>query len=300
MTKASRRKICPFGIELIVNGKGCIVSELENERILEILRREHLLVVRGCNPLHHRPEVLQEIASLIGTPIDNKSNGIPDRFLHPRTSKIFVHSNLPPSNRRPPPRREVESSLLEGGYQYPNQTGWHHDQSFVSDPPQFTLLYGHTPTQIGGETLYAHTPHEEVGALISCCYDDTLTVVHTVSGFGRTESEVKDCKPVKQGNTAHHSLCLYDSFSGADFVFLCDGCQIDFVDGPFLELEKGVNGQGARVLAELLRQLTAPSKVYLHKWEPNDLVIHNNFSVLHSATWYDGGECNRVLWRVTI
>ena len=75
---------------------------------------------------------------------------------------------------------------------------------------------------------------------------------------------------------------------------------MDFVDGPFLELEPGPDGEGARLLADLLRHCTQAGSVYAHEWEAGDLLVHDNRNMMHTPTWYDAERFSRTLWRTTV
>ena len=59
-------------------------------------------------------------------------------------------------------------------------------------------------------------------------------------------------------------------------LYLCDEGQMDFVDGPLKGLEPGPDGEGAKLLRQLLTHATRPEFVYIHEWQPGDLVIADN------------------------
>ena len=40
--------------------------------------------------------------------------------------------------------------------------------------------------------------------------------------------------------------------------------------------------------------------VYVHEWEQGDLIIYDNRSTVHSATWFDAQEHDRCMWRTTV
>ena len=75
---------------------------------------------------------------------------------------------------------------------------------------------------------------------------------------------------------------------------------MDYVDGPITGLATGPDGEGARLLRELLRHATRKEFVYVHEWEPGDLLIGDNRNLLHCATWYDAEQCTRLMWRTTV
>jgi taurine dioxygenase len=54
------------------------------------------------------------------------------------------------------------------------------------------------------------------------------------------------------------------------------------------------------LLRELLTHTTRDEFVYVHEWEPGDLLIADNRNLLHCATWYDADAHTRLMWRTTV
>lgn len=75
---------------------------------------------------------------------------------------------------------------------------------------------------------------------------------------------------------------------------------MDWIDGPFEGLEPGPDGEGARLLYDLMRHYTQPRCVYVHEWRAGDLIIYDNRCTIHAATWFDADRHERVMWRTTI
>ena len=49
-----------------------------------------------------------------------------------------------------------------------------------------------------------------------------------------------------------------------------------------------------------MHHYTGPEFTYAHHWTKGDLVIYDNRSLIHSATWYDAEKHERVMWRTTV
>ena len=75
---------------------------------------------------------------------------------------------------------------------------------------------------------------------------------------------------------------------------------MDYVDGPVVGLEPGIDGRGADLIRELLTHATQPKFVYAHEWEEGDLLVGDNRNLLHCATWYDAEQYSRLMWRTTV
>jgi alpha-ketoglutarate-dependent taurine dioxygenase len=272
--------------------------------LVGLLRHHGLVVLRAVRSIRTNPSQLIELGRCFGEPLDNQLVGTPERYLLDEHTEIFVNSNLPPSNRVPIAQNVAQSeSPTRANYQYPNQQGWHHDQSFFDTPPIVSILYGHTITEHGGETVYARTAVDlnTLNSAVMNRVNESLVACHAVAGFGRTEQEVKNSELLsEEALTATHLLIQRCPFTGSKVFFLSDGTQMDFVKGPFQGLSTGVEGEGASLMRDLIHCITYPSNLYVHDWRRNDVVISNNFSNIHAATWYEHTRDARVLWRVTV
>ena len=74
---------------------------------------------------------------------------------------------------------------------------------------------------------------------------------------------------------------------------------MDWIDGPFVGMESGPEGEGAELLYDLMMHITQPKFTYVHEWSQGDLLIWDNRNLLHCATWYDAENHQRLMWRTT-
>jgi taurine dioxygenase len=65
-------------------------------------------------------------------------------------------------------------------------------------------------------------------------------------------------------------------------------------------MQPGPNGDGAQLLYEIMTHFTQPRFTYAHEWEQGDLVVWDNRSLVHAATWYDAAKEKRLMWRTTV
>ncbi len=266
------------------------------------------LLVRGMNGISSDPDLLVRLSALFGPVVeDYTETTMAKELIHPAHPEIFVVSNGPPANRRPPPR--PEPPLTEDGglpVTFPHRKGWHTDQSYRRPPPDISLFYAVKPAPKGtGQTLYANG----VTAYASLPKDlqakaARLVGIHAQPNTGRTEAAVlagetpdpvgDHNRPQKQPVVRHHPV------TGRPALFLCERGQMDWLDGPFVDMEPGPHGDGAKLLYALMAHYTDPAHVYAHDWEEGDLVIYDNRSLIHSATWFDADADIRVMWRTTV
>lgn len=266
-----------------------------------------LLVIRGATELSRSPGYLVELASAFGTTVEDYDDGLtPSNLVHPEQSEIFVVSNAPDVNRLPPPRPSTISRADGFPTQYPARRGWHVDGSFRVPPPDVSLLYAVAPTPRGqGQTIYANgtAAYESLPPNLMSAVQD-LVGLHIVRGFGRTGDEIADGSNRESAAVAPTSqqqpVARLHAVTGRTALYLCDGLQMDFVDGPFVGMEPGPTGRGASLLSELLKHLTRPEFTYVHEWSEGDLVVDDNRSLVHCATWFDTLRYVRTLWRTTV
>ena len=88
--------------------------------------------------------------------------------------------------------------------------------------------------------------------------------------------------------------------TGAKSLYLYEAGQMDWIDEPFVDMEKGVDGAGAKLLYELMSHYTRDDFVYAHEWDEGDLVIYDNRTLIHAATWFDAEKHQRLMWRTTV
>ena len=75
---------------------------------------------------------------------------------------------------------------------------------------------------------------------------------------------------------------------------------MDWIEGPLVGMEPGPDGGGAALLYELMSHLTQRRFTYAHDWDAGDIVIYDNRSLAHSATWFDATRHDRLMWRTTV
>ena len=267
-----------------------------------------LMVVRGLDAISKSPAELVRISNSFGPEVENYRETLTgERFFHDEIAEILVLSNLPPCNVSPPPR-PIPARTANGRLpvRFPHQRNWHTDQSYRRPPPDITLLYGvKTPPPDQGQTLFA-----DCTAAYAALDPDTqvqlkgLHGIHAPSWIGRTPDDVRAGNKPKpllpHQQPQRHPLVRIHPDTGRPSLYICEEKQMDFIDGPIVGLEPGPEGEGARMLRDLLEHATRPEFVYIHEWQPGDLVIGDNRCLLHAATWYDATAHPRLMWRTTV
>ncbi len=267
-----------------------------------------LLLVPGMQAITEAPELLVRLSQLFGSEVEDYHETLSAKhMIHDRVSEIFIVSNLPPASRQPP--AQPSPPLTEAGRlptQFPHRRGWHTDQSFRRPPPDVSLFYAVIPAPKGqGQTLYANgiAAYESLSPALKARVEG-LEGIHVMPGTGRSEPAVKagetpeallpHQQPQRQPVVRVHPV------TGKRALYLCEAGQMDWIQGPFAGMEPGTDGDGAKLLYELMTHYTKPEFTYTHEWDEGDLIIYDNRTLVHAATWFDSAQHGRLMWRTTV
>jgi taurine dioxygenase len=267
-----------------------------------------LLLMQDMQAMADAPELLVRLSRIFGPEVeDYRQTLTPAHMVHPEIPEIFLVSNTPPASRAPP--RRPDPPLTADGrlpVQFPHRRGWHTDQSYRRPPPDISLFLAVQPVPHGqGQTLFADgtAAYEALPPALKARVD-TLEGLHV--GFsarrgrdamlaGETPRPLAPHEqPQRQPVAREHPV------TGRRALYLCEYGQMDWLEGPFVGMQPGPNGDGAALLAELMAHLTRPEFVYVHEWTPGDLVVWDNRCLVHAATWFDAENEARVMWRTTV
>ena len=268
---------------------------------------EGLLFLPGMDAISDDPEFLLRLSRLFGAEVEDYSQTlIAKNMIHPSVPEIFIVSNIEPAIKLPPAR--PTPPLTESGElptQFPHRRGWHTDQSYRRPPPDVSLFYAVIPSPEGqGQTLYANG----IAAYDALSNDlkaqaQNLIGIHVMLGAGRSEYAARAGKAPKpleaHQQPQHQPVVRTHPVTGRRALFLCEAGQMDWVDGPFVGMAPGPDGAGAKLLYELMAHYTHSAFTYTHNWSKGDLVVYDNRSLIHAATWFDSDAYQRLMWRTT-
>ena len=286
-----------------------VAVEAEPEALPAALCEAHgLLVLKGLGAISDDPGLLLRLSRPFGKEVENyRETTNMTHLVHPEVPQIYVISNLPPMSRVPP-APPSPPHLADGGLpvRFPHRRGWHTDQSFRRPPPDVSLFYAVEPAPKGqGQTLYADglRAWQALPARLKEKIEH-LEGLHVAPFRGRGEEDVRAGRPPlalnEKDGPQPQPVVRVHPVTGGKALYLCESGQMDWIDGPIVGMEPGVDGEGARLLYELMEHYTRPEFVHAHEWEKGDLVIHDNRCTIHCATWFDAQRYGRVMWRTTV
>ena len=266
-----------------------------------------LLVLPAMQAISQKPELLVRLSQLFGPEVeDYRQTLTPTNMIHESVSEILMVCNRAPVNMAVPDR--PDPPLTANGelpVQFPHRHGWHTDQSFRRPPPDISLFYAEAPCPRGqGQTLFANgtAAYEALPDSLRTRIDG-LDGLHGLLGAGRSEAAVREGQTpmplLPHQYSQRQPLARVHPVTGRRALYLCEGGQMDWIDGPIADLEPGPDGEGAQLLRQLLAHVTQRQFVYAHDWNPGDLVVYDNRCLLHAGAWYDTAHL-RLMWRTTV
>ncbi len=266
-----------------------------------------LLLIRGLNEINDDPALLVRLSRVFGPEVEDYRHTLTNlNSVHTEVPEILLVSNLAPVSKMPPPRPEPPVAA-DGGLpvQYPHRVGWHTDQSYRRPPPDISLFYAASPVaKERGQTLFAN------GTLAYAALPPALKAevaglegLHAQPGTGRSRrAALAGDRP--RAFAAHElsqrqPVVRTHPVTGQPALYICEGGQMDWFDGPIVGREPGPRGAGARLLDALMAHMTERRFVYAHEWEQGDMLVWDNRCLVHAATWYEADE-PRMMWRTTV
>jgi taurine dioxygenase len=188
-----------------------------------------------------------------------------------------------------------EVTLLDSDRDRSNM--WHADEPFLERPPIITMTHAQQLPSYGGDTAFIglHAAYDELSPKMRD-YVDGLEAMHDLAmiaehSWVRGKGDAAQlAASLATGKHARHPLVLVHPETGRRAIW---------VNETYTRFILGIPALEARTLLQFLFQhLQRPEFQYRHRWEPGDLLIWDNRSVLHYAA-FDYRD-RRVMHRVSV
>jgi taurine dioxygenase len=188
-----------------------------------------------------------------------------------------------------------EVTLLDSDRDRSNM--WHRDEPFLQHPPIITMTHAKQLPRHGGDTVFIslHAAYDALSERMKA-FVDGLEAVHDLAmiaehswrggkGDARALAEM-----LGTGKQAVHPLVRVHPHSGRRALWACE---------TYTRFVHGVPSLEARSLLQFFfAHVQRPEFQYRHRWQDGDLLIWDNRSVLHYAS-FDYTD-RRVMHRVSV
>ncbi len=206
-------------------------------------------------------------------------------YAHPQYPEILLVSNIKENGR--------DIGHADAG------RVWHSDMSYTPSPPRATMLYAlEVPMENGvalGSTQFASAAdaYDSLPEAMKTRLQG-LRAVHQVAGRRkRTGTGQQDNHLREQQPSVIHPVVRTHPFTGRQCLYVNKGeCQA---------IEGLATDEALPLIDDLADHIVAPSFRYVHQWRVGDLLIWDNCSVQHLATFdYTWPQHRRLMHRITV
>ena len=198
------------------------------------------------------------------------------------------------------PELNVISNVVENGKPIGNlgdgEAVWHADMTYVEVPPKAAILHALEvpPPEAGGSTYFANmfAAYESLPADLKKAVEGKIAV-HDASrnSAGMLRKGYKEVTDVRETVGAQHPVVRTDPKTGRKALFLGRRPNAYVLGLSVVESEA--------LLDELWAHATQRHFAMCHEWKVGDLLMWNNFSVLHRRDPFDP-KTRRVMHRSQI
>ena len=187
-------------------------------------------------------------------------------------------------NILPPNHRQIINGRANGV--------WHADSSFKETPAWASMLSGRIVAKKDGNTQFAsmRAAYRDLPEGLKQAIDGRAALHHYAHGRDRidptlvTDAERTLLPPVRQA-----------------MVLDRDGLGKSLYVGAHTKSVEGMDAAESEALIEELKAFATQEKyVYSHVWRPHDMVMWDNFAVVHRAMPYDAEREKRHMVRTTL
>jgi taurine dioxygenase len=206
-------------------------------------------------------------------------------YAHPRHPEIMLVSNIQENGRN---IGHADAGRV-----------WHTDMSYTARPPHVTMLYAlEVPVENGvplGDTHFASAAaaYENLPDALKARLKG-LRAVHQVAGRrARTGTGQQDHALRTQQPNVVHPVVRMHPYTGRKCLYVSQG--------ECVAIEGVATDEALALIDELATHIIQPQFRHVHTWQVHDLLMWDNCSVQHLATFdYHWPQHRRLMHRITV
>jgi taurine dioxygenase len=176
---------------------------------------------------------------------------------------------------------------------------WHSDMSYTARPPRVTLLYALEVPMENGRAL-GNTNFASAAAAYDSLSDtmkarlEGLRAVHEVAGRrAQTGTGKQDNAMREQQPAVIHPVVRTHPYTGRKCLYV--------INGECTAIEGMAQDEALSLIDELSTRITQPQFRHVHEWQVHDVLMWDNCSVQHLASFdYQWPRHRRLMHRITV
>jgi taurine dioxygenase/putative 2-oxoglutarate oxygenase len=173
---------------------------------------------------------------------------------------------------------------------------WHTDGHYLTEPPVGSMLYAREVPPVGGDTWFGNmiASYEALPERVKERIDDLKVII------SRVQSRPYNY-PDRPAPTAEERAEWVDVSQPLVRVHEVSGRKAIYAGGNVPWRIEGMPEEESAPLVTFLQEFSVqPRFTYRHKWQPGDIILWDNRSAMHRATYYDHVAHRRLMHRTTV
>jgi alpha-ketoglutarate-dependent taurine dioxygenase len=173
---------------------------------------------------------------------------------------------------------------------------WHTDGHYLADPPAGSMIYAREIPPVGGDTWYAN----QIGAYAALPEPVKRRIEDLKVVISRVQSRPYNY-PDRPAPTEQERAEWADVIQPVVKVHEVSGRKALYVGGNVPWRIEGMAEEDSAPLITFLQEFAVqPGFTYRHRWQVGDILLWDNRSAMHRATYYDDVAHRRLMHRTTV
>jgi taurine dioxygenase/putative 2-oxoglutarate oxygenase len=173
---------------------------------------------------------------------------------------------------------------------------WHSDGHYLTEPPIGSMLFAREIPPVGGDTWYANmfAAYDALPESVKERIDDLKVVISRVQSrpYNYPDRPAPTAQERAEWIDVTHPLVRVHEVNGRKALYA--GGNVPW------RIEGLPETQSVPLITFLQEFAIQPRFTYCHKWRVGDILLWDNRSAMHRATYYDHVAHRRLLHRTTI
>jgi taurine dioxygenase/putative 2-oxoglutarate oxygenase len=173
---------------------------------------------------------------------------------------------------------------------------WHSDGAYLTDPPVGSMLYAREVPPVGGDTWYGNmvAAYDALPQTVKERIEDLKVVISRVQSrpYNYPDRPAPTARERAEWVDVTHPLVRVHEVSGRKALYA--GGNVPW------RIEGMPEDESAPLITFLQEFSVQPRFTYRHSWRAGDIILWDNRSAMHRATYYDHVAHRRLMHRTTI